>query len=101
MCMLIIILTESCFFHCRLMISIIIVVVFCPICKILIKMFTFFSFTGIMCIMFFLCSFPFVLGNGIYLFQLFDQFAGTLPLLFIGFCEVATIAYVFGVKRFI
>lgn len=56
-------------------------------------------FIAIMCALFFIISFPFALGNGLYLFQLFDQFAGTLPLLLIGFCEVATISYVYGVHR--
>lgn len=58
-------------------------------------------FVAIMCAIFFFVSIPFTLGNGLYLFQLFDQFAGTLPLLFIGFCEVGAISYVYGVKRFV
>lgn len=48
---------------------------------------------------FFLISLPFVLGNGVYLFQLFDQFAGTLPLLFNGFAEVVCVAWIYGSKR--
>ena len=56
---------------------------------------------GIICIIFFLISFPFVLGNGLYLFGLFDQFAGTIPLLLVGFAEFIAIAWVYGVNRYI
>lgn len=55
---------------------------------------------AIICILMFFASFPFILGNGPYLFQLFDQFVGTLPLLFIGLCEVLCISYVYGVDKF-
>ncbi|XP_019853351.1 PREDICTED: sodium-dependent neutral amino acid transporter B(0)AT2-like [Amphimedon queenslandica] len=55
----------------------------------------------IVCTLFFLVSFIFVLGNGLYLFQLFDQYASTLPLLFIGLCEVVTISWIFGANRFL
>jgi hypothetical protein len=54
----------------------------------------------IICVVFFIASIPFVLGNGIYLFQLFDQFASTLPLLFIGLIEIVAISWIFGVERF-
>lgn len=56
---------------------------------------------GILCIVFFLLSFPFVLGNGLYLFQLFDQFAGTVPLLLIGLFEFIAVGWVCGVKRYV
>jgi len=58
-------------------------------------------YIGILCIVFFLLSFPFVLGNGLYLFQLFDQFAGTVPLLLIGFFEFIAVGWVCGVKRYV
>ena len=44
-------------------------------------------------------SFPFLLGNGVYLFELFDQFVGTIPLLMTGFFEFIAVGWVFGVKR--
>ena len=47
----------------------------------------------------FIISTPFILGNGVYLFQLFDQFSATLPLLIIGFFEFVAIGWVFGVER--
>ena len=59
-----------------------------------------FIYLGILCFIFFLISFPFVLGNGLYLFQLFDQFAGTVPLLLIGFFEFIAVGWVYGVKRY-
>ena len=47
----------------------------------------------------FLLSIPYVLGNGVYLFELADQFAGTIPLLVIGFLEIFTVAWVYGVEK--
>jgi len=44
-------------------------------------------------------SIPFILGNGVYLFSMFDQFAGGLPLLIIGFFEFIAVAWVYGTKR--
>ena len=51
------------------------------------------------CVVMFLLSFPFVLGNGVYLFQLWDQFSATFPLLLIGFFEFIAIGWVIGVKK--
>ena len=56
---------------------------------------------AIICLVFFVISIPFVLGNGLYLFGLFDQFAGTVPLLLIGFIEFVAIAWVYGVTRYV
>ena len=44
-------------------------------------------------------SLVFVFGNGVYLVQLVDQAASTLPLLFIAFFEVIAIAWVYGTRR--
>lgn len=55
---------------------------------------------GVVCFGMFIISTPFILGNGVYLFQLFDQFSATLPLLIIGFFEFVAIGWVFGVERF-
>ena len=57
------------------------------------------NFTGVVCFCMFLFSIPYVLGNGVYLFELADQFAGTIPLLVIGFLEIITIAWVYGVEK--
>ncbi|CAI8010278.1 Sodium- and chloride-dependent glycine transporter 2 [Geodia barretti] len=55
---------------------------------------------AMICVVMFLLSFPFVLGNGVYLFQLWDQFSATFPLLLIGFFEFIAIGWVIGVKNF-
>ena len=57
------------------------------------------GFTGVVCFSMFLLSLPYVLGNGVYLFELADQFAGTIPLLVIGFLEIITVAWVYGVEK--
>ncbi len=64
-------------------------------------MFAFIIFAAILCFVFFIVSIPFILGNGVYLFALFDQFAGSVPLLLIGFFEFIAVGWVFGVKRFV
>ena len=56
---------------------------------------------GVVCFLMFIVSIPFVFGNGLYLFQLFDQFSATLPLLIIGFFEFIAIGWVVGVKRYV
>ena len=58
-----------------------------------------FFVTAIVCILMFIVSIPFVLGNGFYLFQMFDQFAATIPLLLIAICEYIGIAWVYGTRR--
>ena len=59
------------------------------------------SCLAILCSVFFVVSIPFVLGNGIYLFQLFDQFAATIPLLLVGFFEFIAVGWVCGVNRWV
>ena len=54
---------------------------------------------GLICGSMFLVSIPFVLGNGVYLFQLWDQFSVTFPLLLIGFFEFIAVAWAYGVKK--
>lgn len=55
---------------------------------------------GFVCVSLFVCTIPFTFGNGIYLFDLFDRFAATLPLLLIGLFEFIAVAWVLGVRRF-
>lgn len=45
-------------------------------------------------------SMMFAHGAGNYIFVLFDQFSGNVPLLIIAFCEVIGVAYVYGLSRF-
>ncbi|XP_065914626.1 sodium- and chloride-dependent glycine transporter 2-like isoform X1 [Dysidea avara] len=56
---------------------------------------------AVVCIVLFIVSIPFVLGNGFYLFQMFDQFSGTIPLLFITICEYIGIVWVYGTHKFL
>ena len=55
--------------------------------------------TAIICLVMFVVSIPFVLGNGVYLFQLFDQYVATIPFLLIGLFEFIAIGWVYGVRR--
>ena len=55
--------------------------------------------TAILCAAMFVVSIPFILGNGVYLFQLVDQFSVTFPLLLIGFFEFIAVGWVYGVKK--
>ena len=70
-----------------------------PMDKLLIVLFLFLS--AVVCVLMFIVSIPFVLGNGFYLFQLFDQFAGTIPLLLIAICEYVGVAWVYGTRKLV
>ncbi|ODN04311.1 Sodium-dependent neutral amino acid transporter B(0)AT3 [Orchesella cincta] len=56
--------------------------------------------TGILCTMCACLSMMFAHGAGNYVFVLFDQFSGNVPLLIIAFCEVIGVAYIYGLSRF-
>ncbi|XP_043242320.1 sodium-dependent neutral amino acid transporter B(0)AT3-like [Amphibalanus amphitrite] len=56
--------------------------------------------TGIICIICCLLSMVFAHGAGNYLFILFDDFSGNLPLLIIALSECIGIAWVYGLRRF-
>lgn len=55
---------------------------------------------GILCGLCAALSMMFAHGAGNYIFVLFDQFSGNVPLLIIAFCEVIGVAYVYGLARF-
>ncbi|TNN86072.1 Sodium-dependent neutral amino acid transporter B(0)AT1 [Liparis tanakae] len=42
----------------------------------------------------------FSLPSGNYWLALFDNYAGSIPLLVIGFCEMITVVYIYGIDRF-
>ena len=44
-------------------------------------------------------SFAFAHGAGNYIFTLFDNFAGSVPLLVIALFECLAVSYVYGLKR--
>lgn len=43
----------------------------------------------------------FATRSGSYWLGLFDSFAGSIPLLVIGFCEMVAVIYVYGVDRYV
>nr|XP_033785697.1 sodium-dependent neutral amino acid transporter B(0)AT1-like [Geotrypetes seraphini] len=56
--------------------------------------------TGIICGGSFLIALIFVLNSGNYWLALFDNFAGSIPLLIIAFCEMFSVVYIYGIDRF-
>ncbi|XP_009888368.1 PREDICTED: sodium-dependent neutral amino acid transporter B(0)AT3, partial [Charadrius vociferus] len=56
--------------------------------------------SGIICLICFLVALCFTLGSGSYWIDIFDRYAGSLPLLVIAFFEVIGVAYVYKIKRF-
>ncbi|XP_054840937.1 sodium-dependent neutral amino acid transporter B(0)AT1 [Eublepharis macularius] len=56
--------------------------------------------TGLICVASFLIAIIFVLRSGNYWLALFDNFAGSIPLLIIAFCEMFSVVYIYGIDRF-
>ncbi|XP_042317845.1 sodium-dependent neutral amino acid transporter B(0)AT1-like [Sceloporus undulatus] len=56
--------------------------------------------TGLICVVSFLVAIIFVLRSGNYWLALFDNFAGSIPLLIIAFCEMFSVVYIYGIDRF-
>ncbi|XP_066482608.1 sodium-dependent neutral amino acid transporter B(0)AT1-like [Tiliqua scincoides] len=56
--------------------------------------------TGLICVVSFLIAIIFVLNSGNYWLALFDNFAGSIPLLIIAFCEMFSVVYIYGIDRF-
>ncbi|XP_048371335.1 sodium-dependent neutral amino acid transporter B(0)AT1-like [Sphaerodactylus townsendi] len=56
--------------------------------------------TGLICTGSFLIAIIFVLRSGNYWLALFDNFAGSIPLLIIAFCEMFSVVYIYGIDRF-
>lgn len=57
-------------------------------------------FTGLICLGSYLIAFIFVLNSGNYWLALFDNFAGSIPLLIIAFCETFSVVYIYGIDRY-
>ncbi|XP_074543409.1 sodium-dependent neutral amino acid transporter B(0)AT1-like [Halichoeres trimaculatus] len=68
--------------------------------KIFPKSFTKEVITGIVCLVSFLIALIFALQSGNYWLALFDGFAGSIPLLIIAFCEMTSVAFLYGMDRF-
>ncbi|XP_053106943.1 sodium-dependent neutral amino acid transporter B(0)AT1-like [Hemicordylus capensis] len=56
--------------------------------------------TGLICVGSYLIAIIFVLRSGNYWLALFDNFAGSIPLLIIAFCEMFSVVYIYGIDRF-
>uniref|UniRef100_A0A8C9RQ25 Transporter n=1 Tax=Scleropages formosus TaxID=113540 RepID=A0A8C9RQ25_SCLFO len=58
------------------------------------------SITGLISLVSFLIALIFVQQSGNYWLALFDNFAGSIPLLIIAFCEMVAVVYLYGIDRF-
>ncbi|XP_056254536.1 sodium-dependent neutral amino acid transporter B(0)AT1-like [Seriola aureovittata] len=56
--------------------------------------------TGTTCVVAFLISLLFAQHSGLYWVTLFDNFAGSVPLLTIGLFEMIAVVYIYGIDRF-
>uniref|UniRef100_A0A8B9TZK8 S6A18 protein n=1 Tax=Anas zonorhyncha TaxID=75864 RepID=A0A8B9TZK8_9AVES len=56
--------------------------------------------SGIICLVSFLIALCFTLSSGSYWIDIFDRYAGSVPLLVIAFFEVTGVVYVYKIKRF-
>eukprot|EP00794_Sanderia_malayensis_P007056 gene7056-7848_t len=57
-------------------------------------------FTGIVAVVMFLIGLAMVSGPGFYIFQIFDNYSVTLPLLLIAFFQVVAVSWVYGNENF-
>ncbi|XP_034017222.1 sodium-dependent neutral amino acid transporter B(0)AT1-like [Thalassophryne amazonica] len=55
--------------------------------------------TGTICAACFIISLLFTQQSGIYWLTVFDRFAGSVPLLVVGFFEMIAVAYIYGIDR--
>ncbi|XP_041665109.1 sodium-dependent neutral amino acid transporter B(0)AT1-like [Cheilinus undulatus] len=58
------------------------------------------ALTGVTCVVSFLICLLFAQHSGFYWVTLFDNFAGSVPLLTIGFFEMIVVVYIYGIDRF-
>ncbi|KAL3044122.1 hypothetical protein OYC64_003873 [Pagothenia borchgrevinki] len=56
--------------------------------------------TGLTCAIAFIICFLFAQNSGLYWVTLFDNFAGSVPLLTIGLFEMIAVVYIYGIDRF-
>ncbi|KAI4818450.1 hypothetical protein KUCAC02_011791 [Chaenocephalus aceratus] len=56
--------------------------------------------TGLTCAISFIICLLFAQNSGLYWVTLFDNFAGSVPLLTIGFFEMIAVVYIYGIDRF-
>ncbi|XP_054620658.1 sodium-dependent neutral amino acid transporter B(0)AT1-like [Dunckerocampus dactyliophorus] len=58
------------------------------------------ALTGVTCLVSFITSLLFAQNSGMYWLALFDTFAGSVPLLTVGFFEMIAVVYIYGIDRF-
>ncbi|KAM9385719.1 sodium-dependent neutral amino acid transporter B(0)AT1-like [Pholidichthys leucotaenia] len=58
------------------------------------------ALTGVTCVVAFIISLLFAQNSGLYWVTLFDNFAGSVPLLSIGLVELIAVSYIYGIDRF-
>ncbi|XP_075868224.1 sodium-dependent neutral amino acid transporter B(0)AT1-like [Nelusetta ayraudi] len=58
------------------------------------------ALTGVTCLIGFIISLLFAQRSGLYWVTLFDSYAGSIPLLIIGFFEMTAVVYLYGIDRF-
>ncbi|KAL7382828.1 hypothetical protein ABVT39_028296 [Epinephelus coioides] len=58
------------------------------------------ALTGVTCVVAFIITLLFAQQSGFYWVTLFDNFAGSVPLLTIGFFEMIAVVYIYGIDRF-
>ncbi|XP_048848460.1 sodium-dependent neutral amino acid transporter B(0)AT1-like isoform X4 [Brienomyrus brachyistius] len=58
------------------------------------------AITGSICVVSCIIALIFVQRSGNYWLALFDNFAGSIPLLIIAFCEMVSVVYIYGIDRF-
>ena len=60
-----------------------------------------FSHIGVMAIILMLCALPFLTGKGYYMFQTFDDWSGSLPLVVIALFQCIAVAWVYGNDKYV
>lgn len=55
--------------------------------------------SGVTCIIAFIITLLFAQNSGLYWVTLFDNFAGSFPLLTIGLFEMISVVYIYGIDR--
>lgn len=56
--------------------------------------------TGVICLVSFIIALIFTMGSGNYWLDIFNNYAGSLPLLILAFFEIIGVVYIYGMKRF-
>ena len=59
------------------------------------------SYLGLMALVLMLCALPFLTGKGYYIFQTFDDWSGSLPLVVIALFQCIAVAWVYGNDKYV